>query len=91
MGATNLGAELKEAQSRPCGLDPCRSTGVNCRPHVEPRTAGGSREHHPPLTIEIDHTLVVRLRPVAGQRDVPVARLVECATVWVILAKGANL
>jgi hypothetical protein len=50
-----------------------------------------ARERHAPMVVEVDHACVVSLRPEARRRDVPVARLVECATVWVILAKGANL
>jgi hypothetical protein len=38
---------------------------------------GGPREHRPPMTIEVDHTVVVSLRPEARRRDVPVARLVR--------------
>ena len=38
---------------------------------------GGPREHRPPMTAEVDHAIVVSLRPVARQRDVPVARLVR--------------
>jgi hypothetical protein len=30
----------------------------------------------PGLTVEIDHRLVVRLRPLAARRDVPIRRLV---------------
>jgi hypothetical protein len=36
---------------------------------------GGPRDHRPPMTVEVDHAIVVSLRPVARQRDVPVARL----------------
>jgi hypothetical protein len=38
---------------------------------------GGPRDHHPPTVIELDHTLVVSLRPEARRRDVNVARLVR--------------
>jgi hypothetical protein len=38
---------------------------------------GGTREHRPPMTVEVDHAIVVSLRPVARQRDVNVARLVR--------------
>jgi hypothetical protein len=43
---------------------------------ANPPTAGGSREHCPPLKVEIDRNLVVHLRREAAQRDMPVARLV---------------
>jgi hypothetical protein len=39
--------------------------------------SGGPREHRPPMTVEVDHTVVVSLRPEARRRDVPVARLVR--------------
>jgi hypothetical protein len=38
---------------------------------------GGPREHRPPMTVEVDHSIVVSLRPEARRRDVPVARLVR--------------
>jgi hypothetical protein len=44
-------------------------------PKIDPR--GGSREHRPPMTVEVDHSVVVQLRPEARRRDVPVARLVR--------------
>ena len=31
---------------------------------------------HPPTTVQIDHALVVCLRPEAARRDVPVVRLI---------------
>jgi hypothetical protein len=37
---------------------------------------GGARGHYPPTVIELDHTLVVRLRPLAAQRDLPLRRFV---------------
>jgi hypothetical protein len=40
---------------------------------------GGTREHRPPMTVEVDHAIVVSLRPVARQRDVNVARLVRAS------------
>jgi len=39
-----------------------------------PRT--GPHAGMPGLTVEIDHRLVVRLRPLAARRDVPIRRLV---------------
>ena len=44
---------------------------------ANPSTAGGPRDHRPPLKVEVDHAIVVSLRPVARQRDVNVARLVR--------------
>ena len=38
---------------------------------------GGPREHRPPMTVEVGHDLVVRLRPIAARRDVPLARLIR--------------
>ena len=38
---------------------------------------GGAREHGRPMTLEVDHSVVLRLRRVARQRDVNVARLVR--------------
>jgi hypothetical protein len=38
---------------------------------------GGPRDHRPPMTVEVDHSIVVSLRPEARRRDVPVARLVR--------------
>jgi hypothetical protein len=35
------------------------------------------RDHRPPLKVEVDHAIVVSLRPVARQRDVNLARLVR--------------
>ena len=32
---------------------------------------------HPPTMVALDHALVVRLRPEAARRDVPVARLIH--------------
>jgi hypothetical protein len=32
---------------------------------------------HPPMLVEVDHALVVRLRPEAARRDVPVVRLIH--------------
>jgi hypothetical protein len=37
---------------------------------------GGPREHRPPMTVEVDHAIVVSLRPEARRRDVPLKRLV---------------
>jgi hypothetical protein len=37
---------------------------------------GGPRDHHPPTVIELDHHIVLCLRPVARRRDVPLKRLV---------------
>ena len=33
--------------------------------------------HPPRMTLQIDHALVVRLRPEAARRDVPVVRLIH--------------
>ena len=33
------------------------------------------RERHPPMVVEVDHALVLRLRPQAVRRDVSVQRL----------------
>jgi hypothetical protein len=44
---------------------------------ANPSTAGGPRDHRPPLKVEVDHAIAVSLRPVARQRDVNVARLVR--------------
>jgi hypothetical protein len=42
------------------------------------RTArGGPRDHRPPMMIEVDHSVVVLLRPEARRRDVPVVRLIR--------------
>ena len=38
---------------------------------------GGPREHRPPTMVALDHSLVVRLRPEAARRDVPVVRLIH--------------
>ena len=62
-------------ESRPCGLDPCQAVGVNCRRMSSPGTAAGER--HARTVIEVDHALVVRLRPEAARRDVPVVRLIH--------------
>jgi hypothetical protein len=43
---------------------------------VNPRTAGGSREHQPPMTIQVGHDLVLAYRKEAARRDVPVTRLI---------------
>jgi hypothetical protein len=40
-------------------------------------TANPRERCHPPMMVEVDHALVVRLRPVARQRDVPVTRLIH--------------
>ena len=32
---------------------------------------------HPPTVVEVDHALVVRLRPEAARRDMPVVRLIH--------------
>jgi hypothetical protein len=32
---------------------------------------------HPPMMVEVDHALAVRLRPEAARRDVPVKRLLH--------------
>jgi hypothetical protein len=37
---------------------------------------GGPREHRPPMTVEVGHDLVLRLRPIAARRDVPIKRLI---------------
>ena len=34
------------------------------------------RERHAPMTVEVDHAIVVSLRPEARRRDVPLKRLV---------------
>jgi hypothetical protein len=42
-----------------------------------PSTAGGPRgAHHPPLTVEVSHDLVLAYRKEVARRDVPVARLI---------------
>jgi hypothetical protein len=42
-----------------------------------PSTTGGPRgAHHPPLTIEVSHDLVLVYRKEAARRDVPVTRLI---------------
>jgi hypothetical protein len=46
-------------------------------PRVVGDARGGPREHRPPLQVEVDHSVVVSLRPEARRRDVPVARLVR--------------
>jgi hypothetical protein len=47
-------------------------------PLIQPlRRWRGPREHGPPLTVEVSHDLVVRLRPEARRRDVPLKRLVR--------------
>jgi hypothetical protein len=51
--------------------------------------AGGLREHHPPLTIEVGHDIVVRLRPEAARRDMPLKRLVT--TVLDVLGEEPDL
>jgi hypothetical protein len=33
-------------------------------------------KHRPPMTVEVGHDLLVRLRPIAARRDVPLKRLV---------------
>jgi hypothetical protein len=33
------------------------------------------RERHPPMVVEVDHAVVLRLRPQAARRDVSVQRL----------------
>jgi hypothetical protein len=58
------------------------------------------RERRPPMTIEVAYDLVVRLRPLAARRDVPLARFVrdvldalseEPGLVGAILDDGADL
>jgi hypothetical protein len=44
-------------------------------PRIDPR--GGPRDHRPPMTVEVDHSIVVSLRPEARRRDVPVVRLIH--------------
>ena len=34
------------------------------------------REHRPPMTVEVGHDIVLRLRPLAAKRDMPLARFV---------------
>jgi hypothetical protein len=37
---------------------------------------GGPREHRPPMQLELAHDIVLRLRPLAAKRDLPLARFV---------------
>jgi hypothetical protein len=39
--------------------------------------AGGPRDHHPPMTIQVGHDLVLAYRKEAARRDVPVTRLIN--------------
>jgi hypothetical protein len=72
------GARLREApdlvKADLAALTPA-GPSVSIRARMwSPRTAG---ERHPPMMVEVDHAIVVSLRPVARQRDVNVARLVR--------------
>jgi hypothetical protein len=40
-------------------------------------TSHRTRERYPPTVIEVDHSVVVLLRPEAKRRDVPVVRLIR--------------
>ena len=50
-----------------------RRVSIAARMPNDPSTA---RERHPPMVVEVDHALVVRLRPQAAAREVTVQRLV---------------
>jgi hypothetical protein len=53
---------------------------VSIRARMSNPRERGPREQRPPMTVEVDNALVVRLRPEAARRDVPVARLVRDLT-----------
>jgi hypothetical protein len=45
---------------------------IMANPRVNPRELC-----HPPMMVEVDHALVVRLRPEAARRDLPVRSLIR--------------
>jgi hypothetical protein len=77
MMAAALMVEQRDRRSAVLTLDARRvSIAARMSNMPNPRERG-PREHRPPMTIEVDHTVVVSLRPEARRRDVPVARLVR--------------
>jgi hypothetical protein len=76
--STTTGARLKEAKADLAVLTPA-GPSVSMAARMTPKRTerGGPREHRPPMTVEVGHDLVVRLRPIAARRDVPLARLIR--------------
>jgi hypothetical protein len=76
--STTSGARLKEAKADLAALTPAGpSVSIAARMTPKRTERGGPRDHQPPtLTVEVGHDLVVRLRPTAARRDVPLKRLI---------------
>jgi hypothetical protein len=75
--STTTGARLKEAKADLAVLTPAGpSVSIAARMTPKRTERGGPREHRPPMTVEVGHDLVLRLRPIAARRDVPLKRLI---------------
>jgi hypothetical protein len=75
--STTTGARLKEAKADLAVLTPAGpSVSIAARMTPKRTERGGPRDHRPPMTVEVGHDLVVRLRPEAARRDLPVKTLI---------------
>jgi hypothetical protein len=62
---------------KPPAIEALRLAGNSSLMDTGGHIMANPREHcHPPLQIEVDHAVVVSLRPEARRRDVPLKRLV---------------